>query len=133
MSKQVNLGKSGLNVNPIGLGTNAVGGHNLYPNLSEETGRELVRTAISHGINFLDTAFIYGMGRSEELVGEVVHESGRRQELVIATKGAHRQFGDGIIVDNSPAFLREEVEKSLKRLQTDYIDMASILDIKNIN
>ncbi|MFC7364685.1 MULTISPECIES: aldo/keto reductase [Bhargavaea] len=126
MSKQVNLGKSGLNVNPIGLGTNAVGGHNLYPNLSEETGRELVRTAISHGINFLDTAFIYGMGRSEELVGEVVHESGRRQELVIATKGAHRQSGDGIVVDNSPAFLREEVEKSLKRLQTDYIDLYYI-------
>lgn len=126
MSKQVNLGKSGLSVNPIGLGTNAVGGHNLYPNLNEDTGKELVRTAISHGIDFLDTAFIYGMGRSEELVGEVVRESGRRQELVLATKGAHRQTGDGIAVDNSPAFLREEVEKSLKRLQTDYIDLYYI-------
>ncbi|WP_424237281.1 aldo/keto reductase [Bhargavaea ginsengi] len=126
MGKQVNLGKSGLSVNPIGLGTNAVGGHNLYPNLNEDTGRELVRTAISHGIDFLDTAFIYGMGRSEELVGEVVRESGRRQDLVIATKGAHRQTEDGIVVDNSPAFLREEVEKSLKRLQTDYIDLYYI-------
>ncbi len=86
MTKQVRIGKTDLYVNPIGLGTNAVGGHNLYPNLDEEVGKELVRTAINHGVNFLDTAFIYGPGRSEELVGEVIKETGKRNELVIATK-----------------------------------------------
>ncbi|MDQ0232043.1 aldo/keto reductase [Metabacillus malikii] len=126
MTKQARIGKTDLLVNPIGLGTNAVGGHNLYPNLDEEVGKELVRTAIHHGVNFLDTAFIYGPGRSEELVGEVVKESGKRDELVIATKGAHKIVGDDVIVDNSPAFLKQSVEDSLKRLQTDYIDLYYI-------
>lgn len=54
MTKQTRLGKTDIYVNPIGLGTNVVGGHNLYPNL--------------------DTAFIYGPGRSEKLVGEVIKE-----------------------------------------------------------
>lgn len=59
MSNNVQLGKSDLYVNPIGLGTNAVGGHNLYPNLSEEQGKDTVRQAIESGVNFLDTAFMY--------------------------------------------------------------------------
>ncbi|MNB90352.1 General stress protein 69 [compost metagenome] len=126
MTEKARLGKSDLYVHPIGLGTNAVGGHNIYPNLDEEVGKELVREAIRNGINFLDTAFFYGLGRSEELIGEVIKETGNRSELVIATKAAHRIVDGKVIFDNSPAFLREEVEKSLKRLQTDYIDLMYI-------
>ncbi|MDQ0226012.1 aldo/keto reductase [Metabacillus niabensis] len=126
MTKQVRIGKTDLYVNPIGLGTNAVGGHNLYPNLDEEVGKELVRTAINHGVNFLDTAFIYGPGRSEELVGEVIKETGKRNELVIATKGAHKLDGENVTFDNSPAFLKQSVEESLRRLQTDYLDLFYI-------
>jgi len=74
MTEQIQLGKTDLFVNPIGLGTNAVGGHNLFPNLDEGAGRELVRTGLANGINFLDTAYVYGLGRSEELIGEVVKE-----------------------------------------------------------
>ena len=126
MLKQVQLGKTDLFVNPLGLGTNAVGGHNLFPNLDEQEGKQLVRTAIDRGINFIDSAFIYGIGRSEELIGEVIKEAGNRSDLVIATKVAHKVVDGNIVVDNSPAFLREEVEKSLKRLQTDYIDLMYI-------
>jgi len=126
MAKQVSLGKSDLHVNPIGLGTNAVGGHNLYPNLDEEAGKELVRTAINNGINFIDTAYLYGQGRSEELIGEVVKETGKRSELVIATKISPVFEGNDMTNNNSPSFLKEEVEKSLKRLQTDYIDLMYI-------
>jgi myo-inositol catabolism protein IolS len=126
MAEKVRLGKTDLYVNPIGLGTNAVGGHNIYPNLSEETGKEVVRTAIDNGINFLDTAFIYGPERSEELIGEVLKETGSRDEIVIATKGAHKFVNGEIVIDNSPAFLREAVDSSLKRLQTDYIDLFYI-------
>ncbi len=126
MTKQVRIGKTDLYVNPIGLGTNAVGGNNLYPNLDEEVGKELVRTAINHGVNFLDTAYIYGPGRSEELVGEVIKETGKRNELVIATKGAHKLDGENVTFDNSPAFLKQSVEESLKRLQTDYLDLFYI-------
>ncbi|WP_141430850.1 aldo/keto reductase [Bacillus sp. 03113] len=126
MTKLVKIGKSDLYVNPIGLGTNAVGGHNLYPNLDEEEGKNLVRTALSNGMNFLDTAFIYGPKRSEELIGEVIKETGKREDVVIATKGAHKFVNNQIVLDNSPSFLKQSVEDSLKRLQTDYIDLYYI-------
>lgn len=127
MTQHKRLGKSDLLVNPIGLGANAVGGHNLYPNLDEEAGKEVVRTAIAHGLNFIDTAFIYGPKRSEELIGEVLKEVGGRDKLVIATKGAHKFTEQGdVTFDNSPAFLRASVEGSLERLQTNYIDLFYI-------
>lgn len=126
MSKKVRLGRTDLTVNPIGLGTNAVGGHNLFPNLNDETGKDVVRTALEQGINFLDTAFIYGPERSEQLIGEVIKERGGRQDVVIATKGSHKFVDGKVAMDNSPAFLTEAVESSLKRLQTDYIDLFYI-------
>ena len=126
MSDRVRIGKTDLYINPIGLGTNAVGGHNLFPNLDEETGREIVRTAIDQGINFIDTAYIYGPERSEELIGEVIREKGMREQLIIATKGAHKYVEDEMVVDNSPAFLKKSVEDSLIRLRTDYIDLFYI-------
>lgn len=126
MGNKVQLGKSELFVNPIGLGANAVGGHNLYPNLDEEVGKELVRIAIENGMNFIDTAFSYGPARSEELIAEVLKESGKRHDVILATKIAQKFVDGEKIIDNSPAFLRSEVEKSLKRLQTDYIDLLYI-------
>lgn len=126
MVKQVRIGQTDLYVNPVGLGTNAVGGHNIYPNLNEETGKDVVRAALDNGINFLDTAFIYGPERSEILIGEVLKEKGKREDTIIATKGAHKFVDGKVVFDNSPAFLKNEVEKSLKRLQTDYIDLFYI-------
>jgi myo-inositol catabolism protein IolS len=126
MAEQIQIGKTDLFVNPIGLGTNAVGGYNLFPNLDEGAGRELVRTGLANGINFLDTAYVYGLGRSEELIGEVVKEYGNRSELVIASKAAHKFVGNEMVVDNSPTFLKQAVEESLTRLQTDYIDLFYI-------
>ncbi len=71
---------------PIALDERSRWGHNLYPNLDEEQGKDVVRQAINHGINLLDTAYIYGPKRSEELVGEVVKEL--REQIKIATKGS---------------------------------------------
>ncbi|HEH7850735.1 TPA: aldo/keto reductase [Staphylococcus aureus] len=126
MKQFVNLGKSDVEVFPIALGTNAVGGHNLYPNLDEEQGKDVVRQAINHGINLLDTAYIYGPERSEELVGEVVKEYPREQ-IKIATKGSH-EFDENqeLHQNNQPEYLKQQVENSLKRLQTDYIDLYYI-------
>lgn len=126
MSSKITLGRTNLQVLPLGLGANAVGGHNLFPGLNDETGKNIVRNALDHGINFIDTAYIYGPGRSEELIGEVLKERGGRDNVVIATKGAHKITGDKVTIDNSPAFLRQSVEDSLKRLQTDYIDLYYI-------
>ncbi|MBN6187250.1 aldo/keto reductase [Aneurinibacillus sp. BA2021] len=116
MNEKRQIGNTGLYVNRIGLGTNAVGGHNIYPRLSEE----VVRTALDNGINFLDTAYFYGPERSEELIGEVLQERGGREEVVLATKGAHTFVDGKIVLDNSPAFLKACVEGSLRRLQTDF-------------
>ncbi|WP_409288250.1 aldo/keto reductase [Peribacillus sp. SCS-37] len=124
--EKVELGKTGIFVNPIGLGANAVGGHNIYPDLNEDTGREVVRTAVENGIDFLDTAYIYGPERSEELIGEVVKELNVREKVILATKGAHKPTDSGMTIDNSPAFLKKSVEDSLRRLQTDYIDLFYI-------
>ena len=126
MSKQTRIGKTNLYVNQIGLGTNAIGGHNLFPNLNEDTGREVLRTALEEGINFWDTAYIYGPERSEEIIGEVLKDTGKRKDVVLATKAAHKFVDGNVVFDNSPAFLRESVESSLKRLQTDYIDLFYI-------
>jgi len=121
--KFTTLKKSNLKVSNIGLGTNAVGGHNLFQNLNEEDGKDLVREALKNGVNFIDTADIYGLGRSEELVGEVLKEF-KRDEIVVATKGAQHWFPDGSVkTDNRPGYLREAVEKSLQRLQLDYADL----------
>jgi myo-inositol catabolism protein IolS len=126
MPEKTKIGKTDLYVNPIGLGTNAVGGHNLYPNLDEQQGVDMVKEAVENGVDFLDTAFIYGPGRSEELVGKAIKETGKRSDVILATKGAQK-FCDGEeVLDNSPAFLKQSVEDSLKRLQTDYIDLYYI-------
>src|SRR5699024_1473663 len=126
MKNQTQLGKTGIYINPIGLGTNAVGGHNIYPDLDDEVGKELVRTAIENGINFIDTAYMYGLGRSEELIGEVIKETGKRDDIILATKGSMKVVNGEIQNDNTPSFLKQEVENSLKRLKTDYLDLYYI-------
>jgi myo-inositol catabolism protein IolS len=120
------LKKTNIKISNIGLGTNAVGGHNLFKNLNEEEGKNFVRKAIQLGVTFIDTADLYGNGRSEELVGEVIKEFPRNQ-LVVATKGGNKCLEDGAIVqDNTPAYLRSALEQSLKRLQMDYVDLYYI-------
>ena len=120
------LKKSAIKISNIGLGTNAVGGHNLFANLSEEDGKNFVREAINQGITFIDTADIYGQGRSEELVGEVLKERSRDQ-YVLATKGGNQLLADGTAKpNNQPEYLRNALENSLKRLQMDYVDLYYI-------
>ena len=123
--KPVTFGKSEVVANPLGLGTNAVGGHNLFHALDDQAGKQLVDAAIANGINLLDTAYVYGLGHSEELIGEVIQHH-HRPDLVIATKGAHDFSSDEEVINNDPAFLTAQVEASLRRLQTDYLDIYYI-------
>lgn len=122
--KNRKLGQSGIDLSVIGLGTNYVGGHNLYVDVDEEEGVRLVKRAMDNGITHLDTADAYGFGRSEELVGKAI--AGRRDEVVLASKGGILFGEHGSGADNSPAYLRGALERSLKRLNVDYIDLYYI-------
>lgn len=117
------LKKTDIQISALGLGTNAVGGHNLFEGLNEEEGKDFVRAALDNGITFIDTADVYGKGRSEELVGEVLKEYDRSR-FVVATKGGS-DWRTGTR-NNSPEYLRSALEASLKRLQLDYVDLYYI-------
>ena len=118
------LGRSGIAITALGLGTNYVGGHNLYTNVDEDEGVRFVQYAIDNGVTSIDTADVYGAGRSEELVGKAIE--GRRDKIMLATKGSIL-FGDnGAGVKNDPAYLRTALQASLKRLNVDYVDLYYI-------
>lgn len=123
--KMVTIGKSDVQATPLGLGTNAVGGYNLFPNLRDIDGLNLVKAGLDNGIQLLDTAFVYGLGHSEELVGQAMHDFDRHS-FALATKGA-QDFSTGEqVINNDPDFLTQQVDASLKRLNTDYLDIYYI-------
>ncbi|WP_125771281.1 aldo/keto reductase [Companilactobacillus furfuricola] len=124
MENLIKIGKSEVTSKKIGLGTNKVGGHNIFPDLKDEDGYAVVKEAIDQGITTLDTAYMYGNGRSEEIIGDVI-QNYDRQKLIIATKAAQNPEKDGQ-VDNSPEFLKKSVDLALKRLKTDYLDIFYI-------
>ena len=124
MDNLIKIGNTNVTSKKIGLGTNKVGGHNLFDNLKDEDGYAVVKEAIDSGITTLDTAFMYGLGRSEEIIGDVI-QNYDRSKLVIATKAAQDPDND-LKYNNSPEFLKKSVDLALKRLKTDYIDIFYI-------
>jgi len=88
---------------------------------SPEDGLELLRAALDAGVRMLDTATLYGGGRNEELVGRAI--AGRRDEVVLASKGGMAQIEGGKVIDGRPATLRAQVDASLTRLGVDHIDL----------
>ncbi|MFC1931509.1 aldo/keto reductase [Chloroflexota bacterium] len=115
-----------IELSSVGLGGWQLGGHG-WGKISEPETIRVVHKAIDCGINFFDTAPVYGLGRSEEILGKAlgVH----RKEVIIATKvGLIWNKGETFTksVDNSPANIEKEIEMSLKRLGTDYIDLYQI-------
>ncbi|KRN29059.1 aldo keto reductase [Lactobacillus selangorensis] len=121
----VKIGNSDVVSTPMGLGANAVGGTNLFPNLKDDTGIEIVKTALANGIDMIDTAYAYGLGHSEELIGQAL-KGVTRADVVIADKAAQNPKLGPNGIDNSPAFLTQAVEDALKRLNTNYIDIFYI-------
>lgn len=118
------LGNTGLIVSEVALGTMQFGGKMNMGNLGQEETNRMVKLALDHGINFIDTADVYSRGESENLVGNAV--KGLRRELVLATKF---RLPMGSNVNHSGATrvnIMREVEDSLRRLQTDYIDLYQV-------
>ena len=109
----------------IGLGCWAIGGW-LWGGSEERESIDTIISALERGITLIDTAAIYGFGRSEEIVGKAITEYGNRENIVLATK-AGLDWTSGKVYRNSTRDrIMKEVEDSLTRLQTDYIDIYQI-------
>jgi aryl-alcohol dehydrogenase-like predicted oxidoreductase len=123
------LGRTGLDVSRLCLGCMSYGepGSGSHPwTLNEEQSRPFIRKALELGINFFDTANVYSDGTSEEIVGRALKEFAKRDEVVIATKvhGRMRPGPNGAGLSRKA--ILSEIDHSLKRLGTDYVDLYQI-------
>lgn len=130
--RTMKIGKSGIEASVVGIGAWAIGGDSMWGESDEAESIRTIHRARDLGVTLLDTAPAYGLGHSEEVVGKAL--AGRRGDYVLSTKcglrwdvqeGALLMERDGVrIVRNTrPEFLAEEIEMSLRRLKTDYIDI----------
>lgn len=119
----VTLGKSDLRVSRICMGGCPMGQYG-WGDVQEKELLDAISTAIDHGVNFFDTADVYGMGTSEQTLAKGL--GSRRSEVVIATKFGVRVENGRTFYDNSAEWIRKAVEGSLRRLNTDYIDLYQI-------
>ena len=116
---------AGVRVSRIGLGTWAMGGME-WGAVPDDMAVATCLSAIERGINLIDTAPIYGHGRSEEMVGKAIHAHGRREDFFIATKAGLEWGQRGVFANSTAVRLREEIEGSLRRLGTDYVDLYQV-------
>ena len=127
---EINLDRVGipgtsLTVSAIALGTWAIGGW-MWGGTDEAEAIRTIQEAVDHGITLIDTAPVYGFGRSEEIVGKALAEAGRRSRALIATK-VGLDWKDGQPFRNGARTrIHEEVEQSLRRLRTDVIDIYQV-------
>lgn len=116
------LGRTGVSVSILCLGCMNFGG-----STPEDESYPIIDQAIDSGINFFDTANVYSRGTSEEIVGKALKRNGKRHEIVLATKVHGRMDDDNILAaGNNRLHIIEECENSLRRLQTDHIDLYQI-------
>lgn len=112
-------------VSRIGLGTWAIGGW-MWGGTDEAQSIQTIIAAFGKGINIIDTAPIYGFGRAEEIVGKVISEFGERKNIVIATKVGLEWKNGRVVRNSSSRRILKELDDSLKRLRTDYIDIYQV-------
>jgi aryl-alcohol dehydrogenase-like predicted oxidoreductase len=114
-----------LKVSRIALGTWAIGGW-MWGGTNEDESIQTIHAALDRGINLIDTAPVYGFGRSEEIVGRALAQNGRRKQAVIATKVGLAWKDGNPYRNGSKSRIVQEVEDSLRRLQTDVIDLYQV-------
>jgi aryl-alcohol dehydrogenase-like predicted oxidoreductase len=124
--EQVEIQGIGPRASRIGLGTWAMGGW-MWGGSDEELSIRTILAALERGVTVIDTAPVYGQGRSEEIVGKALQRWGRRDQVVLATKVGLAWDRLGAPVRNaSPSRIRKELGDSLRRLRTDYIDVYQV-------
>ncbi|AUX29141.1 MULTISPECIES: aldo/keto reductase [Sorangium] len=109
----------------VGLGTWAMGGVQ-WGGADDDASVRTIHAALDLGINLIDTAPAYGFGHSEEVVGRAIAERGQRERVVLATKVGLERRGDALFRNGTRKQILEEVELSLMRLRTDYIDLYQV-------
>jgi aryl-alcohol dehydrogenase-like predicted oxidoreductase len=114
-----------LTASRIALGTWAIGGW-MWGGTDEEESIRTIHAALDKGINLIDTAPVYGFGVSEEIVGKAIERRGHREKVVIATKVGLEWHNGSVSRNSSRARIRQEVQDSLRRLRTDYIDIYQV-------
>jgi aryl-alcohol dehydrogenase-like predicted oxidoreductase len=114
-----------LKVSPVAIGTWAIGGW-MWGGTDEAESIATIQAAFEHGINVVDTAPVYGFGRSEEIVGKAIAESRLRSNVIIASKVGLQWEGGKVSRNASRGRIMREVEDSLRRLRTDYIDIYQV-------
>src|SRR5471032_387498 len=119
---QRTLGSTGVHVSPLCLGAMMFG---AWGEPDHDAGIRIIHAALDGGINFIDTADVYSRGESEEIVAKAL-SGGRRDDVVLATKVSVAMGDDPNHRGNSRRWIIHEVENSLRRLQTDYIDLYQI-------
>ncbi len=117
------LGRTGLKVSELSYGAASLG--NIYREIDESEGIRSVQTAIDGGINYFDVAPLYGFTLAETRLGKALQ--GRRHEVILATKVCRDRFD---VFDYSAQRVKESLDESLRRLQTDYIDVFQIHDVE---
>lgn len=116
-----NLGRTGVKVSPLCLGTMMFGG---WGNPDHDDSIRVIHKALDAGINFVDTADVYSGGESEQIVGKAL--AGRRDDVVLATKFFMPMGDQPNHSGGSRTWITQEVENSLRRLGTDYIDLYQV-------
>lgn len=116
---------AGVEVSRVGLGTWAIGGSE-WGAVPEDAAISTILGTVERGINLIDTAPIYGRGRAEELIGKAMQQHGSRDAFYIATKAGLEWNASGVYANSTPARLRRELEDSLRRLGTTYIDLYQV-------
>lgn len=125
--RYMNLGRTGLSVSRICLGTMTYGSPQWRPwILSEEQGRPFIQRALELGINFFDTANMYSLGVSEEVLGRALKDMARRSEVVVATKVFFPMNDKPNQGGLSRKHIFDAIDASLRRLQMDYVDLYQI-------
>jgi aryl-alcohol dehydrogenase-like predicted oxidoreductase len=115
----------GLPASRVGLGTWAMGGWQWGGTDDDESVRT-IHAALDRGINLIDTAPAYGFGHSEEVIGRAIAERGQRDRVILATKVGLEQRGEALFRNGTRRQIFEEIEISLARLRTDYIDLYQV-------